>query len=369
MSPDAARARAWIELDRAALARNAASLRARLPAGCALMPAVKAEAYGHGALLVARELNALGVDAFCVATAEEGAALRRGGVRGTILVLGYTGPELFPLLREAELTQTVADASHAAALAAFGGLHVHAAIDTGMHRLGLAWDDGPGLARVFGLEGLQVDGAFTHLCDADNADLNFTRRQARRFSAALAGLRAAGFSCPATHLLNSSGILRCPELGGTYARPGIALYGLLSTEEETERRGGALEPVLSLYARVATVHTLEEGEGAGYGLAFTARRPTRLAVLTIGYADGLPRALSCGKGRVVIRGRRVPIVGRVCMDQCLVDVTGLPRVEPGDRAALIGEGLSACETAARAGTITNELLSRLGPRLARMWKE
>lgn len=368
--------RAWTELDRTALAHNVAVLRAALPAGCRLMPAVKADAYGHGAVPVARTLRTLGVDAFCVACLAEGIALRRAGIRGEILILGYTSPADFPLLRRWRLTQTVADADHAARLAAYGhGLRVHIALDTGMRRLGLPCGDIDAIARIFACKGLRVTGLFTHLCTDGTllpADMAFAQRQLDAFDAACRALATWGIALPARHVQSSTGILRHPGLCYELARPGIALYGLLETPEVTDRWGAALRPVLSLRCRVAAVRALAPGEGAGYGLAFTAARPTRLATLTIGYADGVPRSLS-GAGAVLLRGRRAPIVGRVCMDQLLADVTGLPDVAPGDVATLIGRDgdaeLTAGEAAAAAGTISNELLSRLGPRLPRIWRQ
>ena len=373
--------RAWIELDRAALAQNAALLKARLPRGCALMPAVKADAYGHGAVLIARELYRLGVRHFCVACLSEGIALRRAGVRGDILVLGRTDPSDFALLRRWRITQTVVDGGYARQLNAAGGrIRVHLGVDTGMHRLGVSCGDTDEILRIFSYNTLNIRGVFTHLCADDSetpADIAFSQQQIRSFFELVEkldrqGVLGQGKKRPLLHLQGSYGILRHAGLPCTLARPGIALYGMLSTAADTAAFGAGLRPVLSLKARVAAVKTLAAGESAGYGLAFTATRPTILAVLAIGYADGLPRALSCGTGQVLVRGRRAPMVGRLCMDQLLADVTGIPGAAPGDIAILIGRDggaeLTACEVAAQCGTITNELLSRLGARLARAWK-
>lgn len=367
--------RAWIELDRAALGHNVAVLRSLLPPGCSLMPAVKANAYGHGAALVAGELNRQGVDAFCVAAAAEGAALREDGIRGEILVLGYTHPAEFPLLERYALTQTVVDVPYAQTLAAANcKTQVHLKIDTGMHRLGLPWDAPEELEQLFRLPGLNITGAYTHLCadcTTSPSDRAFTLEQGRRFYRAVDRLRESGHALPSAHILSSYGLLNYPELGGSYARIGIALYGLLSSREDTQRCAADLTPVLSLKARVAHVQEVPAGEGVGYDLAFVPQRPSRVAALAIGYADGLPRGLSCGVGEVLLHGCRAPIVGRVCMDQTLVDVTDVPGVAPGDAAVLIGRSgdleLTACQVAEQAGTITNELLSRMGPRLERFF--
>ena len=368
------RGRAWIELDRGALENNVSALRARLPDSCALMPAVKANAYGHGTAELVPELVRLGVRDFCVATAQEGAEVRSLGARGTVLVLGYTAPELFPLLREFDLTQAAVDFDYAHTLsAARMGLRAHLAVDTGMHRLGGDCADFGRIAATLSLDGLRFDGVFTHLCCAESAaeqDIAFTRLQLERFDTLTRRLGAAGFGALKTHALNSGGILAYPEGAGDFARAGIALYGVLGTAEDTRRLGPDLRPVLSLRARIAAVKTVPAGEGAGYGLAFHAGRESTLAVLTVGYADGLPRCLSGGVGRVLVNGRSAPIAGRICMDQTLVDVTGIPGVSPGGAATLIGcdgdECISVFELSEKSGSITNEILSRLSARLERV---
>lgn len=382
--PDSrARLRAWIELDMAALEQNVRFLQSLIPKGCRLMPAVKANAYGHGAVPVARSLNRLGVNAFCVACAAEGVELRKAGIKGEILILGYTSPHLFPLLRRHRLSQTVLDYPYAECLQESGvSLHVHIAVDTGMHRLGIRCEDTEQIAAVYEMKNLVVDGIFTHLsaCDSDDPQNRaFTERQITAFFQVTERLKAAGCPCRGLHLLSSYGILNYPGAAADYVRPGIALYGLLSREEDSRRLWTAgntntsipsLRPVLTLKARVTSVRTLHSGESAGYGLAFTAEREMKAAVLSIGYADGLPRALSGGRGRVLINGYSAPVIGRVCMDQTLVDVSGIPEIAQGDTAVLIGvsgaEEITAGELAACCDTITNEILSRLGERLDRI---
>jgi serine/alanine racemase len=361
------RARAWIELDPDALRRNVQALRGLLPPGCGLMPAVKADAYGHGAVLIARELQALGVNAFCVATAEEGAALRRAGIGGTLLVLGYTHPEQLPLLTEHDLTQTVVDADYGRALNAYGRLvRAHVAVDTGMHRLGIPAEETRSVVQLLRSRRLRVEGIYTHLCAPGDAD--FTRSQTTAFFGLRDRLRCLGF-CPKTHLLSSGSLLRWPELGGDYARAGLALYGALGPADAAVSPVD-LRPVLSLKARVALTRRLRPGEHLGYDLAYTAERERSVAVLSIGYADGVPRALSCGRGSVLLNGKRAPVLGRICMDQMMVDITQIEGVSSGDEAVLIGKSgsleQSAAALAEAAGTIPNELLSRLGPRLPRI---
>ena len=369
--------RAWIELDLSALAHNLAALRQALPPGCVLMAAVKANAYGHGAVPVAKALRRMGVGAFCVATLKEGIQLRRWGVMGEILVLGYTHPRDLALLRLWRLSQTVVDAAYARALNQSGGrTRVHIALDTGMGRLGLNPRDLDGLQALFAMKGLKVKGLFTHLCAAESRDAEsraYTLAQADAFYYAAHNLEERGIRLPKLHLLASGGILNYPEFAEEMVRPGIALYGMTG-----EGPCASLRPVLSLKARVVTVRRLRPGQRAGYGLAFTARRETDVAVISIGYGDGVPRALSQGRGRVLLNGREAPILGRICMDQLLADATGIPGVRQGGVAVLIGHWgpcrIEAWDWAQAADTIPNEVLSRLAARLPRLtrpgqWEE
>lgn len=420
------RSRAWAEINLAALAHNVRYLQSLLPDDCALMPVVKANAYGHGAGLIAGELYAMGIRSFCVACVSEGITLRQQNIVGEILVLGYTHPDQFPLLDQYALTQTVVDHAHALALSAYScsasrhellfgqplsPLPVHIAVDTGMHRLGEPAGHTAQIREMFTLPGLQITGMYTHLAAAsgtDSASRSFTQKQIGTFYQLATQLgacsdrqvtpytpqgdskaispaekphlqanRATGSpmsgAFPAQtrlHLQASYGILRYPLPNVDCARPGIALYGLLSNAADTRAFADKLRPVLSLRARVASVHQLSPGESAGYDMAYTATRPTVIATVTIGYADGLPRSLSEGRGTVLLHGQPAPIVGRICMDQLLANVTAIPGVKPGDIATLIGsdgeKSISAADLADACGTITNELLCCLGPRLERI---
>ena len=363
--------RAWIELDKEALENNVRFFQSRVPKDCMLMPAVKAQAYGHGAAAVAHMLQSLGVRAFCVACVQEGAALRRAGIRGEILILGYTHPRELFLLRRYRLTQTVVDYAYAQQLKRYGKrLHVHIGIDTGMRRLGERSENTEQILKIFRINNLVVDGMFTHL-SADDMETEenriFTQQQAQEFYNVLNELERRGMDYGKIHMQASYGILNYPELSGDYARIGIGLYGVLSTKEDTERWQEELRPVLSLKARIASVRNVYAGESAGYGLGFVAERPMRIAVLAIGYADGLPRALSNGIGAVLINGSRAPIVGLICMDQTLADVSDIVDVHAGDTAVVIGKSgnleITACDIANQAGTIANEILSRIGERV------
>ncbi|MGE4353838.1 MAG: serine racemase VanT catalytic subunit [Oscillospiraceae bacterium] len=367
------RSRAWIELDRDALRHNVGVLQKLLPEGCELMPAVKANAYGHGAVLISRELSRLGVKAFCVATVQEGIELRENGIAGEILILGYTHPMQFPLLYRYNLTQTVIDLPYAEMLDQYGQkVKAHIAVDTGMHRLGEAYKNIENICKIFYLHNLKIEGIYTHLCADDTKspeDSAFTMEQGRAFYNVVSQLGERGFGYPKTHLLASYGLINYPALGGDYARVGIALYGVLSTRIDMERCALSLRPVLSVKARVTALKALRKGEAAGYGLQFVADQDTRIAVLAIGYADGIPRSLSCGVGNVLIHGCKAPIAGCICMDQILIDISNIPNVKAGDAAVIIGqsgdEKITACDLAEQTGTISNEILSRLGERLQR----
>jgi serine/alanine racemase len=299
--------------------------------------------------------------------------LRKNSVNGTILVLGYTHPRDFPLLRRYNLMQTVLDLSYAKVLDRYGKkISVHVKIDTGMRRLGERSEKIEEIIRIFQCKNLKIEGVFTHLCVADETShesIKFTHAQAKTFYDVIAELRQHGFTCPKKHIISSDGLLYYPELAENYARVGIALYGILSTRADTERCGISLEPVLSIKARIALVKDLFAGEAAGYGLQFVAPQNTKIAVVAIGYGDGIPRSLSCGVGSVLVHGIKAPIVGRICMDQMLVDISNIPNVESGDVAVIIGqsgnERITACDLAEQDGTISNEILSRLGERLER----
>ncbi len=366
--------RAWIEVDSKNLRQNVHSLQSLLPPDCKLMPAVKANAYGHGAVLVSKELNSMGIQSFCVATVFEGIELRKNGICGEILVLGYTHPAQFSLLKKYRLTQTVVDYNYAQILNQYGKkLKVHIKIDTGMHRLGERCEETEKIEKIFSMKNLVTEGIYTHLC-ADTASLSsdkaFTAQQVRAFYDIVGRLKEDRRLHLKVHMLASSGLLHYPELAGDYARVGIALYGCLSSRKDLENCPVPLLPVLSVKSRIEIVKTLKKGESAGYGMQYTAEKDSKIAVIAIGYGDGLPRALSQGKGKMLVNGCEAPIIGRICMDQTIVDITDIPNVKAGDMAVIIGRSgeheITAYDLAEASETITNEILSRLGLRLERV---
>ncbi len=365
-------ARSYCRIDLSALAFNVKTIQGILPDSCRIMAIVKANAYGHGDLPVSEHLNKLGIRDFAVATLEEGIRLREAKIHGNILILGHTPSFCAPALSRWHLTQTVTDYQHARELQDAGlPLDVHIKIDTGMHRLGISPDHFDDILDIFSMDHLRVTGMFTHLCAADSSqpdDIAFTRGQIRNFFTLEKKLEHRGIHVP-IHIQSSYGILNYPGLPCEFARPGIILYGCYSDTSGDLLRQPALRPVLSLHSRIASIRQIHSGESVGYGRTWHADSQRRLAVLPIGYADGYPRALS-NKGSVLIHGQKAPVVGRICMDQMTVDITDIPQAAPGDIATLIGkdgqEEIRAEEVAVLAGTITNELLSRLGSRLHRV---
>ncbi len=338
-----------------------------------MMPAVKANAYGHGAIAVATTLQELGVTDFCVSAISEAIELRKAGITGQILILGYTSPRLFDQLVEQDLTQTIVDLPYAKELNKFGKkVKVHVGIDTGLHRLGVRSEEIEQIIEVWKLSHLQVTGVYSHLSVADDSDRNsviVTRAQIEAFNEVVGYLKAQGLTGFKTHLQGSYGILNYPELKYDFVRPGIALYGVLSRKDDHTVAKIDLRPVLSMKARIECVKRLHQGEAAGYGLEYRAAGEQTIAAVSIGYADGVPRELS-NRGHVLIQGKTVPIIGKICMDQLLVDISSVKKVMPGEEVVFIGNSdassIQATEFAATANTISNEVLSRLGTRLERL---
>ena len=363
----------WAEIDLEAIAFNAASLRARA-GGVELMAAVKANAYGHGAVPVARAALEGGATRLAVHRTLEGVQLRQAGITAPVLILGYTLPAESEQIVRWNLTPTVnsrpqAQALSAAATAQGRTLPVHIKVDTGMGRYGLLPDEVVDFVRfVGGLPGLALEGLYTHHAVADLADKSFTRHQFRLFSEAARRLEAAGFHFPLKHVANSATTLDLPEMALDMVRCGIALYGLRPSDEVEPTI--PLRPALTLKSRVARVRTLPAGASISYGRTYITDRPTRVALVPVGYGDGYHRLLS-NRGAVLIRGQRAPIVGRVCMDQFVVKVDHIPGVQLHDEVVLIGrqggEHIPAEEVARWAETINYEVTTSLLPRVTRLY--
>lgn len=367
--------RAWIELDEAALEHNIRRYQSLLPPGCEIMGVVKADAYGHGARAVAASLEKWGVRHFATATLDEAVRLREYGVRSDILILGYTHPDSFRLLAEHGLTQTATCPAHAKALERYGAEHgtplnVHIAVDTGMHRIGFLPEDTKEIRRLYESPCLHVTGIYSHLCVADTEDEEdaaFSRRQAEIFRRVVEDLQGRVADLGKIHLLSSYAAVNYPEYAYDYARLGILMFGVKSSPADYLREDLQPRPVMTLKAHITSVREIGPGESVSYGRIFRAERPTKIASVAIGYADGIPRCLSGGKLRAIVRGQYARGAGRICMDQLMLDVTGIDGVQTGDEAIFIGQdggcAIRAEELAENAGSITNELFSRLGARV------
>ncbi len=359
---------ATVDLD--ALGHNLERVRGYLAPGTRVLAAVKANAYGHGAVPVARQLERLGVAHFGVATPQEALELREGGVEGTVLCFSpVLERSLVRRLAEANVALTVADHASLDALRAADApevLRLHLKVDTGMGRLGLEWADAAGLAVAVERETrMALAGVWTHFARSDEADRSATLEQIEAFEAFLEALRRHGITPPLRHAANSGGIIAFPDSHYDMVRPGIALYGYHSSDVVgmLERE---LRPVMTLQAPVTFVKRVKAGRTVSYGGAWRARGPATVATVRIGYADGYPRQLS-RRGQVHLVGATLPLAGGVCMDQIMVDAGDLD-VLPGDVATLWGPPGPDAETLAReAGTISYELLVRVSPRVERRY--
>lgn len=366
--------RAWAEINLSNLVHNLRELKRILPQDCNVMAVVKANAYGHGAIAVSKELNRYGVNHFAVATASEGITLRKNGVRGEILVLGYTHYNEVQLLNRYKLTQTIIDNEYAKVLNSFGyKIKVHIKIDTGMNRLGERPEKFADILQMYKYDYLIVEGTYTHLCRADSIeerDIGFTRNQIITFYKIIDRLKQCNVDTKKLHIQSSYGVLNYPELKCDYARIGIALYGNLSKHGDVVKENLELRPMLSLKSRIALIKNVKKDETIGYGNNFITQTDCKIAVISIGYADGLPRNLSHSKSYILVNGQKAKIIGNICMDQLTADVTAIEDIKQGDIVTVIGQDRSELITAemlAKASnTITNELLCRIEDRVNRI---
>ena len=365
----------WGEVDLDAVRANTRVL-AELARPASLLAVVKADAYGHGAVPVARAALEAGATWLGVALVEEGAALRDAGVDAPILVLSEPAPAAASAVVAHRLTPVVYTPVGIEALAKAvveaGGdvpVPVHLKVDTGMHRVGCRVEDAVGLVAAIGARPeLILEGICTHLAVADEPDHPYTTDQVERFDALLDDLERAGVRPPLAHAANSAGLLANPRAHYDLVRVGIALYGIPPSDALADRT--ELVPVLSLRARVAHVKELPAGSRVSYGLRYELGRVGRIATVPVGYADGVPRNLGLVGGEVLVRGRRFPVAGTVTMDQLMVDVGAAP-VEVGDDVVLLGrqgdEEITAGEWARRLGTIAYEIVTGIGPRVPRRY--
>ncbi|EPH02359.1 alanine racemase [Propionibacterium sp. oral taxon 192 str. F0372] len=365
----------WAEIDLDAVAHNIREIRQLVGPSVEVTGVVKANAYGHGSPQFARCLLANGATRLAVATLDEALELRDAGIDARILILGWTRPQQAATVVASGIDQCVYSMDLARALSQAAvdqgrEAMVHIKIDSGMGRIGLRPDENPvdEIVAMLQLPGISFEGIFTHFAVADTLDKTYTRGQFEAFTALIDEIAAHGHVPRIRHCANSATIIDLPEMHLDMVRPGIILYGVLPSDEVMAERID-LHPTMRLKAMVSHVKQLAAGETVSYGRKFTAERPSVIASLPLGYADGYHRILS-GRAEVVIRGRRAPVVGRVCMDQFMIDVTDVPGVSVGDEVLLWGTDDLRCEEVADwAETIGYELLTSVARRVPRVFLE
>jgi alanine racemase len=373
---DIGRRPTWAEIDLDALANNLRVIRESVGTEVQVMAAVKADAYGHGAVACGRHLEAEGVDWFGVALPEEGIELRAAGISRPILCLGgfWEGQQdtclqqkLTPVVYRLDLIESLDRSAGELGVTA----DVHVKVDTGMGRLGVPGADIPGFCEALSrFQHIRVDGVMTHLAAADDEKRDFTEAQLERFELAVNVFRARGFSPTYIHAANSAATFAYPQARGNMVRPGGTLYGFSGDVLPPQIATPPLRAVMSLRSRIRLLKNVGRGEKLGYGGSFETRRESLIATIPIGYDDGYRRALS-NRGRVIVGGKFAPVVGRVSMDLTLIDVTEVPGVALDDQVTLLGrEGdlaISAEEVAETAGTISYEITCGISSRVPRVY--
>ncbi|MEA5536106.1 alanine racemase [Crocosphaera sp. XPORK-15E] len=371
---DIIRQRAWVEINLGALTHNVQEIKGLLSPKTALMAVVKADAYGHGAITVAQTVLNAGANGLAVATLGEGIELREAGITAPILILGAINtPEEIAAIAHWKLEPTLCNPQQALifsqTLSQFGEtLPVHLKLDTGMSRLGTPWHQGTEFVKlVQQLPSLTLGSVYSHLATADDPDSTQMRLQHRRFKQAITELKSQGIKLPCLHLANSAATLIAPNLHYDLVRVGLALYGLYPAPHL--RSQAMLKPVLQVKAKITQIKNIPSGTGVSYGHQFVSDRPIKIAVVSIGYADGVPRNLS-NRLQVLIRGQRACQIGAITMDQLMLDVTHLRNLQVGDIVTLIGKDgqqeITADHWASLSGTISWEILCGFKHRLPRV---
>ncbi len=370
--------RTWAEVNLDNLAHNVAVLREKLPEGCKFLGVVKADGYGHGAVPVARELEGLGAEFLAVSNFEEALQLRRGEIHLPILILGYTPPEFARDEAALQITQEVHSLEYGKQLsqALLGSgmqLDIHMKIDTGMSRLGFFADGReetvPELIELAALPGLRTTGIFMHFAVSDTPDEeDYTQLQHRRFMGVVDALRTRGVDPGIVHCANSGATIAYPQFAHDMVRPGIATYGL---DPSGALHGMAdLRPLMTLKTTIGAIRPFDPGITVSYGRTYTTPDHRVIAVCPIGYADGLPRRLS-NQISFLLHGKAVPVVGRICMDMCMVDITQVPEAQVGDTVTVIGADgdrqVTWDDWADQLGTISYELLCGINKRVPRVY--
>ncbi|WRS27468.1 alanine racemase [Oscillospiraceae bacterium MB08-C2-2] len=375
--------RSWAVVNLDHLAHNVGVIREQLQPACMLMGVVKADAYGHGECYISAELERLGVNWFGVSNINEAIALREQGIEKPILIFGATPPEHAGALSRHSITQAVYSLEYAGLLQAAAAdagvtLQMHIKVDTGMSRLGFVaaedkWEQTvEDITKACRLPNLRAQGIFTHFASADELDedgAGYTSRQFEAFEQIILQLSERGILFELHHCCNSAGVMNYPHMHMDMVRPGILLYGLLPSGDCAGKLD--IKPVMELYSSVSMVKEIPENTAVSYGRIYHSHRPTRVATVAIGYADGYERALS-NKSRMLVRGQYANVIGRVCMDQLMLDVTHIPEVSAGDLVTIVGQDgentLTFDEMAELCGTVNYEKVCLLGRRVPRVYR-
>ncbi|KPJ50173.1 hypothetical protein AMJ40_03650 [candidate division TA06 bacterium DG_26] len=364
--------RAWVEIDLDRLSRNYRTVKDLVGRDCKILVAVKADAYGHGAVEISKTLQEDGVDMLGVASVDEALELTRGGIHCPIVILSPTVVDLAPVIVENDFRINVSNMAYAqhlsrTALAMGTRARVHVEIDTGMGRTGVLWREGLEFINAIAeLEGIALEGIFTHFAVADE-DRQYTEEQVEKFSHLLERIEKHGIRIPLTHCANSAGILDYPSSYLNMVRPGLVIYGLFPSSTPRPR---GISPIMSFRTRIVHIQNVPRGTSISYGRTFLTERDSTIATISVGYGDGYSRRLS-NQGEVIVRGKRARIVGTVCMDLTMVDCTHFDGVRLGDEVTLIGrdgtEEITPDEIAGLIGTISYEVTSSIGPRVPRVF--
>lgn len=369
--------RCYVEISLEAIGHNIREVKKRLPEGVKLLGVVKANAYGHGAVPVASYLENQ-VDYFATATIEEAVELRENGISAPMLILGYVSPSQYGDLVEYDITQTIDSYAQALALEKEAARQnrkakAHLAVDTGMTRIGfqVTEHDADEAAKIADLPHIELEGMFTHFSCADQEDKTYCSMQMEKYDKMTALLAERGVTIPLRHICNSAGIMEFDDHRFEMVRSGIITYGIYPSEEVKKERLDLI-PALSWKSHVIHVKEVGPGIGVSYGATYVTEKPmTRIATVSAGYADGYPRALS-NQGCVLIHGKKAPIIGRICMDQMMVDVTDIPDVQVEDVVTLVGtdgdETITIEEIANPAARFDYEMLCDISSRVTRVYK-
>ena len=367
--------RAYAEVDLEAIGHNIAEVRKNVGSGVKICAVIKADAYGHGAVAVGRYLESA-VDYFAVATVDEAIELREAGIRLPVIILSYVSPSRYDEVVQYDVTQTVYTLETAVLLARAAEAQgrtakVHVALDTGMSRIGFAVNERSAdeIQQISELAHLELEGMFTHFSCADMVDKSYSRMQMERYDSMCDMLDKRNVVIPVKHICNSAGIMEFDSHRFQMVRSGIITYGLYPSEE-VDKSALDLIPAMSFRSHVVNVHTAPSGMGVSYGATFVTRKPTRIATVSVGYADGYPRALS-NKGRVLIHGQFAPVLGRVCMDQIMVDVSHIDNVQIEDVVTLFGRDgdnyIPVEEPAGLSASFNYEFVCSLSRRVTRVY--